>query len=381
MVKTISFTDIDVSADGWLRATVTRETQEALWIELPYSFFPSHDLIASMLASLCGRSFEEIHIDLPIGAELADAIKTMTLSELKHRPGSDIRRPRGTKQALNFSGGFDSLAAFQIIPNASLVSLDFGGMFSRERNFFERFDPLIFRTNLVELGLNSYSWWFMGLGSILLRDELDLFSYSFGMIQAGNIGRFYSKPSIQTAGGIPAANAVGMTVANPVAGVSEIGAIQIVAQNRPDLVLDILQSVAHPGEEKYLRKYQMLEAVSEGMRLPIRLPPPAKPKQKAHWGVSLPNDLSALFIMKTLGADYVSQSYADRVPEEVIAALSNINLTFMERFNPHAYHGVSNDMLGKWYNALATNGIRPYDRADWSDMAAVIEMLDGIPQA
>lgn len=377
MVNRIAFKDIDVSSDGVLRCAVTRETTEDFWVELPYSFEPSVDLIAAAFASLCGTAFEVIEIDLPVGPLLAQQIELATQSKLIHQSGTDIRRLRGSSQALNFSGGFDSLAARIMMPNAHLVSLDFGGRFSRERRFFERFDPLIFSTNLVDLKLNRYAWTFMGLGTTLLRDELDLRSYSFGSIQAGSLPRLFSRPLDQSTMGLTIANSLGMVNENSVAGISEIGAIQVVARRQPGILLDALTSVALPDEDKFQRKHQMLETVSNDLALPLQLPDRTSPKTKPTWGESFARDLASIFVAKRQGPDGVANSYAQGLPSYVVERLEVVNVTFMERFNPHAYRGVKPDILAGWYAHLIMNEVIPYERQDWFDAANVMKLLRG----
>src|SRR5699024_12658626 len=127
----------------------------------------------------------------------------------------DVRRRAGFRSALNFSGGFDSLAARVLEPHAELISLDFGGRFSRERKFFERFDPYVLETNLVDIGLNRYAWSFMGIGSLLMRYELQLGAYSFGSIMAGAGSRLAERPLEQRDRGLGAAQEWWIGVAKP----------------------------------------------------------------------------------------------------------------------------------------------------------------------
>lgn len=375
MTKTISFTDIDVSGDGWIRCNVTRESVQEFRIELPYSFNPSPDLIAASYASLCGREFDEVRIDLPLGANQSKLLSERLQAKVVCQPGVDRRRRPGTENALNFSGGFDSLAAMDLLSNPLLVSLDFGGQFMRERDFFSRFTPLTFRTNMTVLRLNSYSWEFMGVGSILLRDELQLGAYSFGSIMASSLPRVFSKPLDQSMGGIRVANDLGMRLQNPVAGLTEIASLLLVARNHPALLPDALRSVANRNEDKFQRKHQMLQAVRSVLGLPIQLPEPRQKVASLTWGQSFATDLSSLYVMKTLGIDHVSESYKGGVPERVAAALPGIDLAFMTRVNPHAYEGVDSLVLGDWYSRMAQNQILPYQREDWFDAAKVMKLL------
>ncbi|WP_417235130.1 hypothetical protein [Arthrobacter sp.] len=84
----ISFTDIDVSADGWIRCNVQRSSAEELRIQLPHSFVPGPDLIAAAFSALCGDKFDSVHMDLPIGPEQHGLLE----SELE--PSSRIAKVR-----------------------------------------------------------------------------------------------------------------------------------------------------------------------------------------------------------------------------------------------------------------------------------------------
>lgn len=373
----IAFTDIDVSADGWIRCNVTRETTEQFRIQLPYSFVPSPDLIAAAYAALCGQQFDEVQIDLPLGRHQVKTLEAALKAKIIHKPGLDTRHKPGKERGLNFSGGFDSLAAKEILGDSHLISIDFGGAFTRECDFFQWFSPLTFRTNMTALKLNTYSWQFMGFGAILLRDELQLGSYSFGSILAGSLPRLFSDPLDQNMGGMAVANALGMKLENPVAGVTEIGALHVVAKNHPELLIDALKSVALPNEDKFQRKYQMVEAISKELGLPTRMPKIPDRSTSIKWGASFATDLSSLYVAKALGAEYINSSYIGGVPDRVIEGLAHIDLSFMLRVNPHAYSGVDPAVLGNWYSTLALNGITPYHRKDWFEAAKVMKLLRG----
>lgn len=375
MANRIQFSNFDISADGWIRCNVTRKQREELAIRLPYSFVPAPDLIACVAASLCGTAFDHIEIDLPIGDGLATIIRMSTRATLKHLPGTDTHRRPGTAKALNFSGGFDSLAARELMPDAHLVSLDFGGRFSRERNFFSRFNPLTFETNLVDLGLNKYSWQFMGIGAILLRDELAIGTQAFGSIMAGSLPRLLAGPLDQQKAAIPAASALGITAANPVAGITETASLSLVAATNPSILPDALASVAAPGEDKYRRKYMMLEAVCSRLGQSVQLPVPPPPRRAVEWGASFATDISSLHVAQILGTEPISASYAGGMPPSVTEVVETLDLRFMDRVNPHAYAGVPSVCLAPWYSRLAEAGIFPFQRADWEAADVAVKVV------
>lgn len=376
MPRSIAFTNIETSTNGVLRCALERDGErDELWFELPHAFEPAPDLIASAFATLCGTAFDEVRIDAPIGPDTAKAIEDATRASVVHLPGSDRQRAPGRGHALNFSGGFDSLAAYALLPSAHLVSLGFGGRFAREEPVFSRFSPYIIRTNLVDLGLNLNHWAFMGLGSILLRDELELGTYSFGSIQAGSLPKLFTGPVNQKR--LRVSTAGDMGIANPVAGVSEIGAVSIAAQTHPELLADVLASVSHPGELKYHRKRLMLQAVAKCQGITLELPDAPALDPKPEWGRHFADDLASLYVMKVMGPETVAATYEGGIPPAVLDWVDTTELAFMERFNPHAYAGLDRITVADWYSRLVTLGLMPYARQDWFDAAAAMKAIRG----
>lgn len=374
--EVIKFKDVEVSFSGLLECTVIRAgLEDRFWIELPYSFMPEPDLIAFAFAAICGSGFDEIHIDLPLGPEARDAIRQATKARVICMEGNDRRRPPGRQQALNFSGGFDSLAARCLLPCAELVSLDFGGRFSRERTFFEEFSPYTLRTNLVDLRLNRLSWQFMGIGPILLRDELQLSSYSFGSIMAGSLPALVKTGREQRGTGLAIGEAAGLSVLNPVVGLTEIGSMSLAIRAFGPMIPRILRSVALPKEDKYLRKVQMLHAVSKSVDhwTPDIEIPRLAPRRS--WGDSFATDLSSLFAMKHLGEWEISSTYKNGIPSAVIDRIQSLDLDFMLRFNPHAFSGIATETLSKWYGTFVEADILPYEEKDWKAAQFAIKLL------
>lgn len=377
MNSIISFKDVDVSQEGTITCKIFRDGDESdFYIRLPYSFQPELDLVAAAFVTIVGRAFDQIHLDLPVGPELHKRMEKWTGSRIVSRPGVDYRRKPSHNRVLNFSGGFDSLAAEALDPDVQLVSLDFGGRFSRERTYYERFDPFIIETNLVDIGMNRYSWTFMGIGSVLLRDELDIGSYSFGSIMAETAQRLSVERMDQRTTGLPLAEHFGMQVANPVAGLSEIASMKLVALTRPGQLVDILKSVALPQEEKFLRKYQMLTTVLHDLKSDLQLPSdlPQRPRGM-QWGLSRASDLASLYTMTVLGTDQVLELYPEGVPDRFIEYARGADMSFMNRFNPHAYGGVEPQRLAGWYERLTEHQIYPFDRADWEAMDTTMALF------
>lgn len=375
MGTSIEFTAVDYSSDGCITCEVHREDTQQLWIRLPYEASLSSDLIALALTTLCGTTFDRISLDLPVSPTTRALIEKQSRASLNAPEGKEKAHRPGSETALNFSGGFDSLAALAVLDDTNLISLDFGGRFARERHFFERFNTHIIETNIVDLGLNAHSWQFMGIGSILLRQELNLAHYAFGSIMASSLPRLLRGPADQYTSGLWASKLLGTKRLNPVAGVSEIGTLDIAVQQYPLVLLDALNSVANPKEDKFLRKLQMLTAVCKDNSMPINIPEPAITKSGRKWGDSLATDLSSLYVMSRIGVQAVSDSYADGIPESIVQALPTLNLDFYHRINPHAYANVPKPIRSRIFEKLMSFGLDPFERKDWNAADRVMDLM------
>ncbi|WP_186312227.1 hypothetical protein, partial [Staphylococcus epidermidis] len=101
--------------------------------------------------------------------------------------------------------------------DTKLVSLDFGGGFAREREFYQQFKPASIATNFRAEGFAENSWSFMGIGTILLRDYLDLGTLSFGAILEASPWNF-QRDLIFGGGPQPWFKAAGLNQVNPALG-------------------------------------------------------------------------------------------------------------------------------------------------------------------
>ena len=131
--------------------------------------------------------FDEISIDLPLSKNAKLNIENFTKATITAPLQKDAvinkQHQNCSNTILNFSGGFDSLAALYLIPgNVNLVSVDFGGTFSRERNFFAKFCPYTLKTNFRQVQLDKNSWTFMGAGALLYAEYLKAEYNVFGTI-------------------------------------------------------------------------------------------------------------------------------------------------------------------------------------------------------
>lgn len=368
--------DIGIDRDGRLTMTIhqSKEEPREIWYTLPERFVPQNDLIALTASTLLGEKFDRISFDLPITGRTRENISEICSAEVV---APTLQMPRSARAnssvCLNFSGGFDSLAAKELLDWAevNLVSLDFGGKFEREANFFKQFDTTIISTNFRSQGLAGNSWTFMGAGALLLRDHFEASCNSFGSIIEASPWTMRAKRYGHDAA--PVFRSAGFTQANPVAGLTEAGTALIAWNAYPDLAEDSLNSLAARDSEKYHRKALLLDIVSEG-QFSSEGAGPSGGQPGVNFGTSYVSDFLSLYILKKRGEEAAS-NYIANIPSEVSDFVGTRPMLFFEKFSPLFYEKLPRGTRQKIYSRLLDFGIEPYSENDWADFRDTVTFL------
>lgn len=372
----IQFTDFGVDDSSTLGMTALDESKESnLTFQLPERFVPANDLIGLAISTMVGTKYDQIDIDLPLTARTQAAIESLTKasvnSPLQALPQS---ASPGKSMVLNFSGGFDSLATLALLPDdTKLVSLDFGGNFQREAEFFKTFDTTSVATNFRSQGFAGNAWQFMGIGTLLLRDYLEIQTYSFGSILEASPWNF--KQQKYSNAPQPVFKAAGMTQLNPAIGLTEIGTVMLIVKHFPDRIAESLKSLAAPGSEKLNRKIMLLNIALEltGSSLGLDIQPD---RVTPHFGFgsSLATDFLSLYIMKKRGAEQAGQ-LVENIPQVAADFVCNRSLTFFERLNTIFADGLPQEDRSRLYINCIEAGILPYSETDWTEYRETIAFL------
>lgn len=380
--RSISFKNIEV-ADGLridmdcvIEDTGGDPTEFPLWFEFNHAVFLTDDVVATALSTLCGKAYGSVHMDLSPSARTIDYLRSFTDATVTTRGTKEHPVVPRAGQALSFSGGFDSMAALALMPDdTNLVSMDFGGRFSRERTFFERFDTTIVSTNLLETELRRNSWSFMGSGAILTSAHTRAKYHAFGSILEAGADNLNFAPVASRNETFPAFAEAGYTNAPYVAGLTEIGTLIVMAHYKKDQISDSLISLASPGEEKLYRKKVLADVVSARFGTNLDIPEVQKPS-KPHFtfGQNFALDFLAFYVAKHAGEDIVNELVAD-VPAELVRLASGLDLTFFERANPSLYLNFPTPLLAGVTGRLADAGMRFYVEQDWHDLSLVRQLL------
>lgn len=277
---------------------------------------------------------------------------------------------------MNFSGGFDSLAAKCLMPpDTSLVSMDFGGRFSRERSFFEKFDTYIVKTNLLETPIKEKTWSYMGIASILYSDYLATDYQTFGSILEAGPDNFSDLPVAAKNISFPPFKMTGMENAPYVLGLTEVGTLKVLGYHAPNFIGESLDSLATPGEEKRYRKQVLSQIASKKSGIDIELnivDRPTRPHFK--FGQNFAADFLSFYIIKNSDFEIASDTISD-IPEEVREAANNLKLDFYERVNTNFLLNFPKPLLGGLLSRLAEANVIPYTQNDWIEFFEVRKIL------
>lgn len=379
----ISFKNIETNHSGRIDFEVVENGSPArhYYFEFNDQVDPSNDAIAIAFCTLCGQKYESITMNLPVSDRVQKAAREFTRAELICQDGVVDERARGNKIVLNFSGGFDSLACLEVMPEStSLVTTDFGGWFSREVEFAKQFDPLILSTNVrknssdtpADQNLCSNSWTFMALGSILAAETVGAGAVSFGSI----IGASNHPPRGDVA--FPLWRALDLDTRNFVRGLTEIQTARIALRANPEKIVSALHSLAGANDPKRFRKAWQLKYLSDSEGLGILVDDKdLYPREPIKFGHAIAEDLTTLFMYSKLGSDFPSDVF-EGIDSDSNKEFYNLDLSFMERYDPRAYEHFRGRDLKAVYEGFARHEVLPYLEEDWVSLRRVNEAFSGV---
>lgn len=337
----------------------------------------SDDTLAVALSTLCGTAFDSISFGFPVSSKIQEQTSAWTQSSVTADETAEVgsRITKEARAVLNFSGGLDSLASKYLLGGEpTLVSLDFGGRFARELDFFKKFEPAIVHTNLVDTSLRHNSWSFMGIGPLLLADTIEDEFFAFGSILEA--GQLRVKEPRTVPFTFPPFRIAGYTSVAPVAGISEVGTVLVVARHEPSLLADSLRSLANPGEEKFYRKIALAHTVADIVGEELGLPP-LPDRQRVHYkfGQNFAVDLTALFF-KAYGRDEFAEAIVSGTPS-LGPELTREDFNFMLKADQNYYASYPEPLRAELESALKRSGIEWYSEEDYESVAKVRRFLSG----
>ena len=338
------------------------------------------DAIATALSTLCGSSYGRIDIELHVSEPCAKAIEGYTHAAVSFAGISEkLNCPRGGggNFALNFSGGFDSLAAYSLMPKerTKLVSIDWGGNFFREEQFFRRFNPYTVKSNVQRLGYCRETWTFMGIGMILFARSLGIGYGIFGGNFEATLGQMLRCPRISNVYQTAPFSFLGIKDMRVMHGLTEIGSIMTVMGHTPSYFIESLKSVAAPGSEKLYRKSVLSYIVNKKFGYGLDVPIQNEPLKAVYkFGDNVAIDMLCLYEMKHVGREIAAKTVSN-IPEDVEDLVCGLDLSFFERLNTNFIESIPSEYQDYYFSQLLKAGIRPYDEEDWYEVDEVCKYL------
>lgn len=363
-----------------VRATTAKSTHD-LWFELNKDAPIPSTSVAVALSTLCGPAYDYVHFDFPVAEPTMKYLTQLTRASVSSAFSEVVPEQPRHGNLLCFSGGFDSLAARALMPDDTrLVSMDFGGRFSRERLFFDFFDTLTVSTNVVSTPFRANSWSFMGIGAILAANLYGAEYLTFGGILEAGADNMRVNPRAPSARTFPPFRASGYTNAPYVLGLTEVGTLRVLLQTSPQLVAPSLSSLASPGEEKLYRKAALTRLVADTMNLTVdfgEIAPPPQPHFR--FGQNFALDLLALYVVSLYGNESGLHLVRD-MPSPVVEVAKGLDMAFMERANPTLYEHFPQPLLEDLYRRFGAYDIRFYTERDWEAFRVVRGLLQPFHQ-
>lgn len=346
-----------------------------------------NDAIACALATLCGKGYEKISMELEVSEKCLEELRKFTGAEIETAPGKSFdlfrrlfapKRKAEGKYILNFSGGFDSMAAMALMPpeKRALVAIDFGGWFQREADFFEEFHPYTLTTNFRQLKYDRESWTFMGTGSLLFAGPLNAKHHVFGTILEASANNLRDNPVKAKQVDFAPFSILGIKEVHLMIGLTEVATAMIMTKFYPEKVEKSLASLAAATSEKRYRKQVLTEIVCERYGRDLQLPACKNPdeKQITAFGTYFATDFLALYELKHRGLEVVNRTVVD-IPQEAIDLANSLSLEFYERLNTKFLHTIPDDIRPYYLERLEECGVVPYTEKDWEEFKIVRQFL------
>lgn len=376
--ETISFDGLNITATRVsVNVTYSQGTHE-IWYEFDRAIHTTPSLIALALTTLCGTKFDLLEFDFEIDPSTRDAIAYFSRAEVQ-APTAETSAERQRNRdgiILSFSGGFDSIAAKELMPaETHLVSLDLGGWFAREAEYFQRYEPITVRTNIRQIpdqqsALARNHWLFMASGAILCSDHLDAGYHTFGSI----LGEQFASPAASRK--LHLLEAAGLVETPVTAGITEVGTAKIMLETHPDEVAASLKSLAGAGDRKHFYKQALVTMLSRTLGLPNPIG-----EFDVEWEKKIPFDRSYTTALSTLY--FIAKGHKDLIeplflelPAEVVEFGLHRRMDFMTRINPDFYEWTPRPVRDTLFYNFSRLNLLPYTEHDWEEVHLVRHFLE-----
>jgi len=261
--------------------------------------------------------------------------------------------------------------------NTSLLSIDFGGNFTYERNAFKKFNIYSVSTNFRDLNYERAHWTFMGVAAILYAEALNIKWHSFGTILEAHFLNHCNQNLVSKFSGSKFLS-TNMIESGFVKGLTEVGTALVVAFYMPETLRETLYATSRPNSEKFLRKKLIIDAVlkQRGEQIDLSIPFKDIKLRPTKFGTNFVVDFLSLYFYKILGLQSIN-IYIEGIPNEILTLVDGMSLNFYEKINPIALNrDIPPEFLEQYLKKLNIVGIEPYNQQDWDEYLAVLKMIN-----
>lgn len=356
------------------------QQEHSLFFEFDRAIEPSSQEIAHALSTLCGKKYSHIEFDFEVPSNTVEHIAKFTGAEVNAVHSAPVENSEFTDgNILSFSGGFDSMAAKALMPDDThLVSLDFGGWFTREAEFFKKFAPITITTNARRIPDQPTSfarnhWGFMAIGAILTRSYLGARYHTFGNI----LGTEFQSAGPSRVKLAPLEN-LGFIDAPYTNGITELGTAKLMTLAYPDLLGDSIESLAGKRDRKRFLKIALIHAVTSDSKILESIPPAEHEwNSPVSFESSYTTSLGALALYSQ-DKGHLIEPIFDQVPEASINFARSHDFSFMQKINWDKHQHMEPVLMGDFWTKLSKFGFTPYTEKDWKSVSAVRSHLNNV---
>ncbi|PCC44087.1 hypothetical protein [Brevibacterium aurantiacum] len=372
----IRFSNLEVTPRS-ISLRAAYEESIDLWFKFDRDVEVSSTQVALAMATLSGTKYDRVEFDFEVDKKAIQTIAKATRAEIAAIPTEQIRPiTSDSGNVLSFSGGFDSLSAWRLMPNDThLVSLDFGGWFEREAEFFRDFDTLVVTTNARSeptrtTPLTRNHWSFMAMGAILTANHFNVRYHTFGQILGESMAR-----APQNSPTLAVLSELGYIEAGYSRGLTEVGTAAVVLQSDPQRVLESLRSLAGPRDRKLYRKTALSAVLANRLGVDLTVPAMDFDKSpKIAFGDDYASSLSALYCIAKGHLDSIEGLF-ESIPPDVRNLAKSSKFDFMEKVNWDAYASFPQELKPELWERLVRYGLEPYSETDWGEVRLARELL------
>ena len=351
--------------------------REQVYFTVPSGFHAHNDSVAACLATLAGKRYKLIHFQFPISERCRAEIARRHGAVVTARGYSIPERMPGENVALSFSGGLDSLGAYQLAPDHLIrIAVAFGGRWAPEERFFTSLSPeVICRTNLRARPDRNDST-FMGAVALLYADFLGIGGIGFGEVFETRAWNYLLKPKRGRQKGFSAAGVVNATLSR---GLTQLGTARLARfYTSEDTVRAAIASSAAPGTEKLFRKRLIVDTVAYLYGGPRPdLDRYVFPNKRLRFGDRFSIDFMTLYFAKLYGLETVSR-WMDGLGRIDKDALANADLSWYLKYNPIFLEEIPLHLRDAARQRMTGAGIGSFEESDWEHYRAVRSFLKTI---